>query len=174
MSWGLFFVVCFVLLLARKLHLNFVSNRYRYRLYALRDELRFKAITGEIDRDSREFDRLDRSISQSIEEHYFITLYSTTALVILHFRDFKGHSSNHQVEQSSSELESILKDLNSVHTEYIFSQHKYSLGIIASVVLGLIDGRAKMKSTLRKHTDAVSEFPETGASIRSGDQVFST
>lgn len=89
MIYGIFFFLIFLLAIWRRSHVHYAHIKYRHALYELRDELRLKAIKGEIDSNHWLFNYYDKTISGLVANTYFITLFFFMGVAFIHAKDHK-------------------------------------------------------------------------------------
>lgn len=164
--FGVFTLIFIVFSVWRFLYNEAAELQFRSDVYELRDELRRKAISGEVDKDSWLFDFLDNSFSKGIAESYYITLFRLILLDSLH--------DNEKYLKFSKKLEKELKknpvlaDLRnkyfSIIFEYIKNQHSLSVKYIIGPILMPLIGSAGLVKKLNVKLKQVLIFPETSDS----------
>tara|TARA_R110002096_G_scaffold417113_1_gene620631 strand:+ start:4360 stop:4833 length:474 start_codon:yes stop_codon:yes gene_type:complete len=110
----------------RNLHLKSIEQKFKYQLYAYRDELRGAAVNGKIDPDFWLFKYFDETISKRIATSHHLTLFHVLAL---NYR-YRG---NKEVEEFTKKLDKAVKsnkfyanfqkEMNSATLMYIAEQH---------------------------------------------------
>lgn len=105
--FGIIVLSAFLFMIFKKLNNRYQEQVFRHKMFTLRDELRMLAIDKAVNPACKGFDYLDYSISKSIEQSYFFTLFYIISLEIKHDADVeKG-----KLEAYKEKFEEIVKDI---------------------------------------------------------------
>ena len=159
----LFFVFAFW----RKMNNSYSNLLFKYEIYKIRDQLRAKAIANEIPSDNWVFYYFDKSLSKTIAESYYITLFRMIVLVVLHGADEKLLEFNKKFQneiEKNPELKSIHSSYMNSIKKYIISQHYVSIQYIIKPVLSPLVGTTRLASIFTKWARELLIFPETSES----------
>ena len=157
-------MVLFLLALWRKMHQKNEQLKFKYKVYALRDKIRYKAITGEIDPNHWLFDYYDNTFSKAISRSYYITLLSVLVLNFKHQDEEELHKFSKKLIKET-EKEPVFREiyyeyLNAL-LHYIVMQHMVSMKFIIKPVALPIIGAKKLSEILEKYMKNLLYFPET-------------
>lgn len=140
-----------------------ISNKYRYRVYALRDKLRQKAIDGKISPHSWVFDYLDSSFSKIIGQLDTLSIYKVGVLAILHKKDKGMQRFRKKISaelRKNEELDSIYQDYGKLLFEFFVERHKTTRVCFASII-GFFRAASKIRAYLQNLVLASRDLPET-------------
>ena len=160
-------IVLFLLALCRRLHQSYEALKFKYKLYALRDQLRKMAINNKIDSGSWLFDYYDNSFSKAISEAYYLTLFR---VVILEFKyndskEFENFAKKVEFESRKyPELEQIRKAYFEAVKSYLLNQHYISVNFFIKPVAKLLIGASTTARKFNKLLEGILFFPETSDS----------
>lgn len=144
-------VVLSLLVIGWTYYKKYLTLKYRYRFYALRDKVRFAGISEEFDVNSWEFSFLDNSIGSIIEKAEILNLWSS---ILLNYRNRNNPESiafKRKVELSRAK-HPLFRELHDEYrmllTDYIIKKHTITLsaGVVASIpVVGsvIVSGHIK-------------------------------
>ena len=160
-------MVLFLLAFWRRMHQSYEELRFKYRLYELRDNLRYKAIKGEVDPNHWLFDYFDNTLSKAISRSYYITLFSILGL------NFK-YQGKKEVTEFSKKLNDEIKN-SPVYKEildsylkalgnYIIHQHAISAKFIIAPIAFAIFGVKRSYEIMKYNIENLFYFPETSDS----------
>lgn len=163
MIFGIFFFAIFLLAIWRRFHVHNSHVKFRHTLYALRDELRMKAIQGEIDSDFWLFNYYDKTISKQISNTYYITIFFIVSSAELHRNDEK--LKNFRVELNNTlKKQPFYSDLDirlkAATLELIKEQHYVSINFILTPILMPILGGITMYKAAKHELSQISSLPE--------------
>jgi uncharacterized membrane protein YbaN (DUF454 family) len=164
-----FAIVTFTLLafnIYKKLNNRYQEELFRSSLYELRDELRMLAITKKVKAHNIEFDYLDYSISKTIQESYFITLFYVVSLEVLHKRhesNIKNYKEGYEVLISNIDKNEDLKKIfikkQILTNKYLSGQNrltKFIFRIIKKCYKGIFD----LKKYFKQKVSEINYYPE--------------
>ena len=152
----------------RAAHLKYVSLKFKYRLYELRDELRTLAINQEVDCDNWLFEYFDRSLSKAISQHYHITLFWLASLGYKYRNDKDLHELSRIITSEFKKVPKIgkiRKEYLEALTEYIEDQH-YVTHILVKPVIVVFIGASNAAKKVNDWIRDSLVFPETSASFK--------
>jgi hypothetical protein len=129
-SLAIFFIA---LAMCRKMHQRLVLAKFRFHVFALRDELRMLAIENKISSKSFAFNFFDGLFSRTINDAYYLTLFH---LVMVGFRnpnilsDENFNSRYSEALAGNDELNSIVHRFYNASTTYISGQHWLTINML--------------------------------------------
>lgn len=119
-----------ILIIIRTLNNRREELIYKYKLFAIRDDLRYLAINGDVDNSTWIYNYIDGSLTKHIKSRRYITLFFILMLNI-------KHSGDNEIEELKGriiselekypELNEIYNNFQSAHIEYIINQHSISI-----------------------------------------------
>lgn len=160
----------FILMLINKKYKSYNIRKFRFSLFALRDELRMAAIKGDIDEESWVFDHFDKTLSILISEAKYINILY---LIIL---DLSHSNSTEMIELVKKLDDEISKNkaLEAIHTKSKQALNSFlknqMLITINYFVIPIVKPFVSLKRLLDKKNDWLNKlfvFPETSESSRS-------
>lgn len=154
----------------RKRHIQYHTLDFRYKLFRLRDDLRFQAINNKIDKDNWAFKYLDSSLSITINEAYYITLSSIIAYGLIHesnkglteFRRELGKEIS-----KNSELIRIEEEYKKAIKEYVLQQD-HVFFVVINPIFKSIHVFNNLSKKFENWIGKVTTLPETSASKNTG------
>ena len=163
-------VFSFLVTLIWKEYKKYLIQKFKYRLFELRDKLRDNVIKGNINKNNWAFDYIDSSISKSINGLDGLNLWRAILLFSLHRKDerlneFRANF-NKQLEKNNN-LSLIYTEYGQLITRYILSKHGLTFTISAMGLLPVIMSAFMIKQSINMANKAVKElrnFPETSTS----------
>lgn len=151
----------------RNLFYNWLTLKYKYRLYALRDKTRRYAIEKKINQHDRFFDYLDTTICVSINSLSFLNIVT----VVILFNRHKDQSDIIEISEmigSATEKNKYAKELydeyNSILNGFILSKHymiKYLIFFMFNFVFQILKIKLKFNTFKRNAINSLSVYPET-------------
>jgi len=148
------FIILIIVLVgwwARNLYFRKLTALYRYKLYSLRDRLRFEYIKEETEKKSEAFDFLDYSISKSIQYLDCLNIYTIAYLSVKasknqNFIDFNEWMSKKL--RDNKILSNYYKEFNQITYEFIKKRFVISFFSIKVIVLYIIGSTILIKTIL--------------------------
>lgn len=166
MYFWLFFSL--VLLAAYKLERDIVKTtvmRHKYRLYALRDELRESAILKKCDPKNWLFQYLDTSLSKMISVLNDLTVWHAVGLALIHRRDPVVVSSAKRLEEELNRPENAL--FREFHEQFAIELLKFSfhrhfvLRRSLNYLVKMVSARDRLRAVWRGIVRYQMQAPET-------------
>lgn len=133
-AFSIFFFAClFIVDRWRRLQQESLVVRYKYRLYALRDELREHVIEGRIQNNNWVFDYLDSSITKACDILKFVHIGRLFVVVLYDRNDARFERAQQHLEQQLKKPECAhLKDVRDkfgeILGEYFCEKHNVLVG----------------------------------------------
>ena len=166
-TFAILLLLLLVILVYRKLNNRYQETKFRYKLHRLRYELRNLAIEKKVEAKSKEFDYTDFSLSKSLQESYYITLFYLISLQVKHNNAIKDLEHYKNIYESLNEKISnnkYLKEINFkrnlITWEYIMNQNKLTKFLLTWTVL-LVHSLSSFKKRIVNLIFQVNYFPET-------------
>lgn len=163
----LFFGISVTLLLlwalTRKLYLSFISRKFRYRIFELRDDLRRLAIDGKVDKDAWVFDYFDKSFSKSIAEYYYITAFRLvgSSMRIKGDEEFEKFSRKLDNELEKNEhVKELVEKYYSIVADYVFNKHSISMKYFILPIFAPIVGMNNLVRGFKAWSDNAINTPD--------------
>lgn len=155
-----------VFLVYKKLNNRYQQELFKRRMYELRDELRMLAIDKKVKGYSQEFDYLDYSISKTIEQSYYITLFYIAFLELKHshnLKNIKAYKAGYEalLERicSNDELKIIFNKKNIYVTQYLAGQNRFTKAIYKFLKI-ILAGAFNLHKSFKQKVAEVNYFPE--------------
>ncbi len=158
-----FFVVAVIGFLLRSQRNVRLSIKYRYRIYALRDDLRLKAIEGRISPHSWVFDYLDSSFSKIIGQLGTLSIYKVGILAILHRRDKRLQEFRKKIStelKKNEEFRELYNQYGNLLFEFFVERHK-TTKICFTSIISFFRAASKIRASLESLILASRDLPET-------------
>ncbi len=135
---------------AKRGRLDRVQLDFRYRLFAIRDELREEAISGEIDKESWVFKYLDTTITKSINllprmSIWVITYRLLTQKKDPQFNEAIGELISELKKPDNHKIRMIDKKFDMVIGEFLIERHNILVFLSKNIILNLIKVIPKSK-----------------------------
>lgn len=169
-AFGTVFLVLVFLIFWRKVHIEYHTLLFKYKLYALRDKLRNLAIEGKIDSNNWIFDYYDNTLSKFVNQAYYVTLFRIVMLVLKNggAKELSVFASKVNAEvEKIPELKSIQQEFVLACGKYIKEQHKIPYKCVAKpIIIPFIGGIAIFAKKFNMYLNALLVFPETSDSSR--------
>lgn len=165
----IFVLVLITLSVWRRFHQQHSNLKFKYKLYALRDEVRELAYHNKIECDGWLFDYFDESLSKAISESYYITLFRIVMLDFEHKREPKLKEFKAKLEaevSNSKEMLGIFQRYKDAIKDYVIDQHYVSIKFILLPIIRLTSATSKAAHYFNRWVKGVVIFPETSASER--------
>jgi len=123
-----FLLFLFLLEKTYKAHIETTILTYKYRFYALRDELRENVMNGNVKMSDWVFDYLDSSIAKTIGYLNEISLYKLAIIYLIHRHDPKlERAIKHLERELDKPKKAVLKNIHKKFTnevsEYLLRKH---------------------------------------------------
>lgn len=152
-------IVVFILVIiaiARYYHQNYVSLKFKYEIYSLRDNLRMAAIENRIDKDDQLFEYFDVSFSRVISESYYITLFRVIFLFFMYGDDKSVLEVNKIIDEETKKnpfYDHLRNEYHKCLRNYMVEQHYISFTFIikplSKIILSPAMAASKFKSILK-------------------------
>ncbi len=160
-------LIMLILAVWRRFHQKYVNLKFKYDVYALRDELRLMAQNGVIDKDGFLFEYYDDSFSKAIAESYYITIFRIVLLAKKYELDPRYKELRSTLDNETKKIPEIqelkLRYAAAIQT-YVTDQHYVSARMIIIPLIKLAHGTAWTTKKFSKWLKMVLVFPETSAS----------
>jgi len=149
---GVFAFLFIGIVICRKMHQRYVLASYRYRVFALRDELRGLAIDKKIDSNSFAFEYFDKMFSRTISDAYYVTLFHIVAVGfrspnILRNKEFEAQYAG--ALNSSNDVRRIVEKFYGVSAEYVFGQHWVTFNLFIKPVFKMAWGGFALRQRIK-------------------------
>jgi len=133
-----------LLIVYRKLNNRYQEEKFRMKMHRLRNELRNLAIDNKVSCHTDEFEFLDYSISKSIKESYFISLFYLFMLERRHeklsdIEQYKSYYDDFVTKfQRNHALVLVNKKRNKYLRDYIIAQNKITVFILRHILFVVV------------------------------------
>lgn len=159
-------ILIFPILVWRRMHLKEIQLKFELELFALRDKLRIGVMKGKISNHDPLFDYFDKTISRTIKNSYYITMFRIIALMVVHFHNKRTKEISIKLSEDIHDNEfvknEIAPELYRIIAEYLIDQHKVSYYLLSPFAF-VAGAFAKLK---RRVVESVFVLPETAEPYR--------
>ncbi len=144
-----------------------LEQKFKYKVYELRDRFRRMAIEGKVDASSDYFDYFDYTLSRAISQSYSLTIFY---IVMLYLRNMSQVDSEeslalkkmlHEQLKANPELAALHAEYLYALAQYVIKQHYFTIRLVlfplAKGLIGATRGRAAFDKFIESHLT----FPET-------------
>ncbi len=170
MTFGVLMIILSVCIYCRRQHQKVETQRFKYKLFEIRDKLRMYAIDDIINKNSLAFDYYDHSISKSIHRSYDITLPWILGIAFTFNNDKHEHIRHlmSKIEEEtieSAELQEIRKGITGAMVNFLVNQHFIIFKIVVPILKALVGSRAT-RNNFNNIINSSLYNPETSDSSR--------
>lgn len=171
--WILLILALFYCDRLRRLNVDNKTLKCRYKLYALRDSLRYRVITGEIKSNYWVFEYLDSSITKTISKLDDVTAWHGVFLYLAHRKDpdfdrAKTYLDRELEKPENRSLRRVHRRYCGVLSKYLMRRHPVSLRLFFSqwityifVTQFLRQQLERLKMAWARAVEMFTEAPET-------------
>lgn len=161
--------IIFLLAFWRKMHQRYHWLVFKYKVYALRDQLRTLAYQGKIDKESWIFEYYDNTFSKAIGKSYYITGFYVSMLAYKYKDDEEFIQLKRKISietKSNPVLEELTDSFVLAVKKYIREQHFVSITCIIAPILILLYGTQKVTQKFTESAANLLIWPDTSDSKR--------
>lgn len=161
----LIFILCVILFVNRKLRRDVIIQKYQFKIYKLRDELREKLIDDEINPNNWLFDYLDRSFAKAAKVLKDLTFYKAIYLTSTHKNDDKFLALIKHME-IGFKGDPVLKDIHERYSKlliYYFIERHFAVFAWAISIIASVFYLKKFKNIIFELGRNTTVLPETSA-----------
>lgn len=164
------FVVFTLILFYRVKRKTLLQHEFKYKLGALKDELRWACINGHIDSDSWAYNYLDHTITIAMKNLRYFNIYSAIGLNLVHSKDnnYKVFTSSLYAELQKPEnknLNKIYEKFGEIVLYYVAKKHIFFRFLVHGYIMYDRSKRQnKPPTATEKKIYGLRDYPETSAS----------
>ena len=162
-------IICLIIVLywrARNLYYKRLTLEYRFKLYRLRDQLRYFAIDGKIDKSNWVFNYMDTSISKTISIMDNMNLVFLIVIIIKNRNRKDLIEFNKSIETQvklNKHLYDVYLEYGRLNIEFLMKKH-YWIAFIAKSIGRSINAFGKIRNKFEFFASSIRVYPETSTS----------
>ncbi len=151
---------------ARNMYYNHLELQFRYKLQALRDQLRELVIENKIKRDDILFEYIDTSISKAMKKVASMHLLIVLVLSIKHQKNKTFLSFNKRIQEqlkTNPDSERIYKEYGSIILWFFFKKHFIvkSILFVFGLFLAGLEAFTSKRAAIQEGIENFRVYPET-------------
>lgn len=163
-AFGIIMGLLLLIFLFRSKRNDYLQQKYKYKLYALRDELRRLEAEKYKEDHLWAYRYFDKALSTTVKKSYHITFFYLAFLFLVHKYDSK-------TKKAMDKLNGILKDspeLRSISERFIEATHEYVVDqhLVSSMVLKPFIQTGYWAVVLKNMLAKIYVYPETSESYK--------